>query len=189
MKIQIKLILILLVVFGILTVIRQNIEFMFYGITLIIFTYLLYIADKKYDFTPFSLWMFVIWLISHVLGGLATYNGTVFYSIILIPLVGEPYNILKYDQIVHSFCYFAITLLVYRVITKSLRKDTKISALYILTFLAAIGIGSLNEVIEFLAVVFIPNTNVGGYFNTGIDMIANSLGSLIAILYLHFKNN
>jgi hypothetical protein len=42
------------------------------------------------------------------------------------------------------------------------------------------GFGALNEVIEFIAVLTIPHTNVGGYINTGWDLVFNLLGALTA---------
>ena len=46
------------------------------------------------------------------------------------------------------------------------------------------GFGALNEVIEFIAVLTIPNTNVGGYENTAWDMVSNLVGSVIAAVVI-----
>jgi hypothetical protein len=46
------------------------------------------------------------------------------------------------------------------------------------------GFGALNEVIEFIAVLTLPNTNVGGYENTGWDLVANLVGTIIAALVI-----
>jgi hypothetical protein len=42
----------------------------------------------------------------------------------------------------------------------------------------------LNEVVEFIAVLTIPNTNVGGYENTGWDLVANLVGASTAVLMI-----
>lgn len=42
------------------------------------------------------------------------------------------------------------------------------------------GIGALNEVLEFIATLVLVDTNVGGYRNTGRDLIANLLGAAVA---------
>ncbi len=42
------------------------------------------------------------------------------------------------------------------------------------------GLGVLNELIEFSAVLVFPDTNVGGYFNTALDLVFNTLGALAA---------
>ena len=48
------------------------------------------------------------------------------------------------------------------------------------------GFGALNEVIEFIATLMVPNTNVGGYVNTGWDLVANMIGASVAatLIYL-----
>jgi hypothetical protein len=45
---------------------------------------------------------------------------------------------------------------------------------------AALGFGALNELVEFAAAMTMPETNVGGYINTGFDLVANTVGVLIA---------
>jgi len=50
--------------------------------------------------------------------------------------------------------------------------------------LAALGCGALNEVVEFIATLTIPETNVGGYINTGWDLVANTIGAVIAAVMI-----
>jgi hypothetical protein len=53
---------------------------------------------------------------------------------------------------------------------------------------AGMGFGALNEVIEFIAVLTLPNTNVGGYENTGWDLVANLVGTIIAALVIRVRS-
>ena len=46
---------------------------------------------------------------------------------------------------------------------------------------AALGLGALNEVIEFIATLTMA-TNVGGYVNTGWDLVANLVGVVVAMV-------
>jgi putative membrane protein len=46
---------------------------------------------------------------------------------------------------------------------------------------AAAGFSIINEIIEFLAAVNLPETGVGGYENTVLDMIFNLTGAAIAV--------
>lgn len=48
------------------------------------------------------------------------------------------------------------------------------------------GLGSLNEIVAFIASQTM-DTNVGGYVNTGGDLVANGIGALIAILLISVK--
>jgi len=162
-----------------------NFEFLFYGITTVILVALLHKGDQHFDFGSKVLWGFNIWIILHILGGLLPVGDSVLYSFVLIDLVGEPYSILKYDQLVHFYCYFIAALLMWKVVS-SLNSNSVITA-SLITILAASGIGGLNEIIEFLATVFIPDTNVGGYENTAIDIVSNFLGACAAAPF--FKRN
>ena len=58
----------------------------------------------------------------------------------------------------------------------------------LLTLVAAagMGLGALNEVIEFTATRF-TDTNVGGYENTGWDLVYNALGAAIAALVIRWR--
>lgn len=51
---------------------------------------------------------------------------------------------------------------------------------------AGLGFGALNEVVEFIVVLTTPNTNVGGYENTGWDLVANPCGATVAALVIRF---
>ena len=46
---------------------------------------------------------------------------------------------------------------------------------------AGLGFGALNEVVEFAATLLVPETNVGGYRNTGWDLVANLFGATAAV--------
>ena len=45
---------------------------------------------------------------------------------------------------------------------------------------ASMGIGGLNEVIEFFLTLTLPETNIGGYINTGWDLVSNLAGVVVA---------
>lgn len=161
------------------SLLSKNFEFLFYGITTLILVALLHKGDQHFTFSSKVLWGFNIWIILHILGGLLPVGDGVLYSLVLIDFIGEPYSILKYDQLVHFYCYFIAALLIWKVVS-SLNQNSIVTA-SIITVLAASGIGGINEIIEFLATVFIPATNVGGYENTAIDITCNFLGACAAI--------
>jgi len=48
---------------------------------------------------------------------------------------------------------------------------------------AAACFSIINEIVEFLAVVNLPETGVGGYHNTVLDMIFNLGGAALAVLW------
>lgn len=163
------------------SVMAGNYEFVIYAAATIVLLGLLHWSDKKFHYSGTVLWLFDVWLLMHILGGLLVVGGGVLYSLVLIPIVGEPYSILKYDQVVHAYCYFVVALLMWKVVTSSAKETASFGLLATITVLAATGIGGLNEIVEFLAVVAVPDTNVGGYENTAIDIVANFLGALLAV--------
>jgi len=43
-----------------------------------------------------------------------------------------------------------------------------------------LGVGAVNETIEFLITLLPADSNVGGFSNTGWDLVANALGAATA---------
>lgn len=172
----------LLIAFVAAAILRDNLEFMFYASTLVVILGVIYIIDRTYNFSALSLWAFNLWLLLHLLGGMASIDGVRLYDYMLLPVVGDPYNILKYDQFVHAYCYIAMSMLVYEVLMQTMPPERKMT-LFIITVLAASGIGAANEVIEFAAVVFFGSTGVGGYTNTALDMVMNLAGAIMGAAF------
>jgi len=56
-------------------------------------------------------------------GGQFKINGIRLYDTILINIVGDPYFIFKYDQLMHLLAYFAISILVYYTLKKHMKKQ------------------------------------------------------------------
>ena len=52
---------------------------------------------------------------------------------------------------------------------------------------AGMGLGALNELVEFIATLLIPETNVGGYLNTGWDLVANFVGATLAAIIIFVR--
>lgn len=174
-------------VLTLLTLILQNYEFLLYAVTVIILIIILYQTDQYFKFNKLGLWLFNIWLVLHILGGLASYDGVRFYDLILLDLVGEPYYILKYDQFVHFYCYIVIAMLMWSVIHSIVKQNISNTVACIITILAASSLGALNEIIEFLAFIMLGTEGVGGYVNTAIDLVANLLGAIVGTFYMNSR--
>jgi putative membrane protein len=168
-------------VLAVWSIISSNYEFVIYAVAVAVLVALLHLTYRVFRYQEALLWAFVVWIVLHILGGLWKVGDEVLYSAMLISLVGEPYSILKYDQVVHTYCYFVVALIMWRVTIHLVKPDASRGALILVTVLAATGIGGINEIVEFLATVMVPETNVGGYENTAIDIVTNLLGALLAI--------
>lgn len=166
-------------------VIKTNYEFIGYSIVAGILYYAILIMDKKYDFPSVSIWFFGAWIVMHLLGGSVYIGKTRLYDLILFNLFngGGEFVILKYDQFVHAYCYFTISILTYFALKKHMKSGQGV-AITIFAVLSAIGIGLLNEVIEFAMVIFANAASaVGGYYNTALDLVFNLIGALIGPIY------
>ncbi len=174
----------LLVLFGFLMLAfsAKNYEFVGYWVVLVLLFLLVIKMEKKFEFPPWSLVLFAIWSISHMAGGLIKISGTRLYDLMLINILGDPFFILKYDQVIHAYCYFAISVLVYFALKKYFNKSK--SALLVFATLSALGIGLLNEVIEFGMVIFADAADaVGGYYNTALDLVFNLIGAVLGPIF------
>ena len=107
---------VLLTAFTIYYLTQRNAEFLVYAVTLSAVIYLIEKTDHAFNYGLPAKIGFSTWLFLHLGGGAFHINGQRWYDTILIDIVGEPYNILRYDQALHTFCYFVITLFIYAVV-------------------------------------------------------------------------
>lgn len=176
-------------------VVQGNREFIFYIVVMLVLISVIGAVHRSVRLTTSLLWAFSLWGLAHMAGGLCPlpsgwpYNGNneVLYSAWLIP------NLLKYDQIVHAYGFGITTWACWHILSHALRQPDGGAVrptFGILTLCAAagMGFGALNEVIEFIAVQTIPNTNVGGYENTGWDLVSNLVGATIAAVIIRRRS-
>jgi uncharacterized membrane protein len=176
------------------SIVQGNREFIFYIVVMVVLISIMGLVHSRVKLTTPLLWAFSVWGLAHMAGGLCPlpagwpYNGdqAVLYSWWIIP------QKLKYDQIVHAYGFGVTTWLCWHILRNAVRQadgSTLKPTFGMLTLCAAggMGFGALNEVIEFIAVLTIPNTNVGGYENTGWDLVANLFGTILAALIIRFR--
>ena len=170
---------------------RANYEFLLYIGVLIFFIILILITREKVRYSNGLLWGLSIWALAHMAGGGIILNNKLLYSTMLLPIIGEPYYILKYDQLVHAFGFGITTLLMWTLLKPLLKNPARNNkvAISILLVMAATGAGALNEVIEFIATVISPESGVGGYINNALDLVFNLIGALIALLIIAKKES
>ncbi|MBI5757402.1 MAG: DUF2238 domain-containing protein, partial [Planctomycetales bacterium] len=159
----------------------RNGEFIFYIVVMLILIAAIAIVHSRCHLSRAMLWSLSMWGLAHMVGGLVPVPDTwptngpikVVYSWWLIP------NALKYDQVVH-FLGFYVTAIVcwqgFSAIARDLHPTRPLRPTWgvvLLCAAASTGFGALNEVIEFTATLLVPETNVGGYVNTGWDWVSN----------------
>jgi uncharacterized membrane protein YjdF len=63
------------------------------------------------------------------------------------------------------------------------------TALSIVVVMAGLGVGALNEIVEFAATVLVPETGVGGYINTSLDLVADLVGAIGALIFIRVRRS
>jgi uncharacterized membrane protein YjdF len=166
-----------------------NREFIFYIVTMLVLIAAVAWVHKRVRLTAGALWGLSLWGLAHMAGGLVPipttwpYNppNAVLYSLWLIP------EHLKYDQVVHAYGFGITTYVCWQGLCAVMGAARRSFGVLVLAGAAGMGFGALNEVIEFAAVLLVPNTNVGGYINTGWDLVANLVGVVVAALLIRWR--
>ena len=169
--------------FSALILMRGNREFVIYVVTMLVLVGLVALTRKSAAYPVPMLWALSIWGLAHMAGGNLHVGGDVLYNLVLVPISGSgEMTILKYDQLVHAWGFGVTAWLLRHVLVRHHPSTARGLAGYALPALAAMGLGATNEIIEFIAVLSVPYTNVGGYLNTALDLVFNALGALLAML-------
>ncbi len=167
---------------SVFAIVNGNREFVFYIVVMVVLMSAVYGMHLRVGLGASLLWCLSAWGLMHMAGGLLrvpdswpTNNGSVLYNLWLVP------GYIKYDQLVHAFGFGITTWLCWQGLRAAVGERLRPTiGLMILCAAGGMGFGAFNEVVEFVATLTIPNTNVGGYANTGWDLVANLIGSVVA---------
>ncbi len=165
----------------------KNYEFLWYVAVLVFFFVLVLATIRKSNFDYFILWGLSLWGLMHMAGGGLIFNGSVLYRFV-IPLFevgGEA--VLRFDQFVHFFGFAVATIVGHHLLKPYLNKKVNWKVVYPLLVFMGMGAGALNEIVEFVAVVTFPETGVGGYINTSLDLVFNSIGAITGAVIIYFR--
>ena len=175
------------------TLASGNLEFLFYIAVMFVLIALVWTVHRRVTLSSGALWALSMWGFAHMAGGLVPVpvswpvnnESYVLYSLWLIP------GHLKYDQVVHAYGFGVTTWVCWQGLRTILSGATgsvrPTLGLMVLCAAAGLGFGALNEVIEFAATLLVPETNVGGYFNTGWDLVANTVGATVAVCLIWLR--
>jgi hypothetical protein len=167
---------------SVFAIVNSNREFVFYIVVMVTLMAFVYGMHLRVGISAGLLWCLSTWGLMHMAGGLLrvphswpTANGAVLYNLWLIP------GLLKYDQLVHAFGFGITTWLCWQGLRAAIDRDSEVRpqptfGLMLLCAAGGMGFGAFNEVVEFIATLTIPDTTVGGYANTGWDLVANLVG-------------
>jgi hypothetical protein len=170
-----------------------NREFVLYIVVMFLLIAGLTVIHSRVQLSLGLLWALSIWGLTHMAGGLVPVPPSwpiegdirVLYSWWIIP------DILKYDHVVHAYGFGVATFLCWEGLRAAVSKPDDeegvrpTAGLLLLCAAASAGFGAANEVVEFIATQLLPKTNVGGYENTGWDLVSNLAGAVIAALAIY----
>lgn len=173
-----------------------NGEFVFYIGVMIVLIAAICGVHRRVQFSGGVLWGLAVWGLVHMAGGLVPLPESwpidgeirVLYSWWILP------DRLKYDQVVHAYGFAVTTIVCWQGLQAILRgrgaSGAIVPSVGMLTLCAAasLGFSALNEIVEFTATLIVPSTNVGGYVNTGWDLVSNAVGAVSAAAFLWFRN-
>jgi uncharacterized membrane protein YjdF len=170
-----------------------NREFVIYIVVMVVLILAITLVHRRSNLSNALLWALSIWGMLHMAGGLVQipeswpFNGpnSVLYSLWIIP------QRLKYDQVVHAYGFAITTWLCWEALRAGLVGQGEpplrpTLGLMVLCAAGGMGFGAFNEIVEFVATLTLPHTNVGGYENTGWDLVFNAIGSVTAAIAIYF---
>jgi hypothetical protein len=171
----------------IMALVRGNAEFLFYIGVMLVLIGVVWTVHRSVRLSSGALWGLSVWGLAHMAGGLLVVPQTwpvsaesrVLYTLWLIP------GRLKYDQVVHAYGFGMTTWVCWQGLRAAISRRGGVVAptfgTLVLAAAGGLGFGALNEVVEFIATLLVPETNVGGYRNTGWDLVANLVGATVAV--------
>jgi hypothetical protein len=109
--------------------------------------------------------------LGHMAGGLVIVGGDVLYN------AHPSIHAFQYDHIFHASASGVAAIVLWLFIADEIR--SRVGAV-VVSVLGGLGVGALNELIEFLATLAHHGSHVGGYRNTGWDLLSNALGATVA---------
>ncbi len=135
------------------------------------------VADARVHFSLLVLTGLAVWGFGHLAGGLVGLPGPgdrILYNAVLGRWV-------HFDNAVHCIGFGTAGIACWEATRSWLpaRPGHRLGRAVVVC-LFGMGVGAFNEVVEFGASHLLAETNVGGYENTGRDLVANLLGGAAA---------
>jgi uncharacterized membrane protein YjdF len=157
-----------LTVYGVATDARQTVT---YPATVLVAAFGVTAMDRRVGLSRVVLVGLWLWGLGHMAGGMIGLEGTrVLYNAELLYPV-------HFDNVVHFIGFGTAGLAAWEAFR--LRLPAPWMA-FVMVWLLGQGVGAVNEVVEYIIAKTVEDSNIGGFDNTGRDLIANLLGSSLA---------
>ena len=175
-----------LAVFSIISITKQDYTFLFSAGLMILLMLVGLRLDKKFNFPRLIIIGATVLAALHIFASYIHIDGVKLYDLWLIE------GHLKFDNIIHFVASFVAIGFIYSLISPYLNEKIKHKKLLLasILILAAMGAGTINEIVELNAVLFLGMQNtIGDYLNNAFDLVFNFFGAFAAcLLVLYYKN-
>ena len=139
------------------------------------------ILNRRVGLPGWVLWSLSAWGLMHMVGGLVPFepstNGIV-YGVWLVP------RMLRFDQLTHMLGFAMATAACWYGLEARSTAEARPAGKALMAGLMGMGLGALNEVVEFASIYAVPEQQVGGLENMGWDLIFNLMGCTLMGLWL-----
>jgi len=171
--------------------VQGNLEFVYYSVVLLMLVLGTWAIDRRVRLPMLVLWGLALWGFIHLLAGILPIPISItepgsppnLYNMRVIPWLP------KFDQVVHAYGFGVATFAAWYALRETYPAPPRLGhGLWLAVVFIGMGLGALNEVIEFIATRLMPGTNVGGYENTGWDLVSNCVGCTIAGVTISFQS-
>ena len=150
-------------------------EFGLYAIAILLGGFMLWRWLRRYDFPYWMLIMLQIGIFSHFAGGFLRFDGHALYW--------HHFAGIRFDKVVHFYNSAVIAMMLTYLYHQAQMRLKPMEGFVVV--MATAGLGTMVEMVEYVAVKVLPSTGVGDYANTVEDLIANFLGALFG--YVVFR--
>ncbi len=136
---------------------------------------------RRTNFDALVLWGLSGWGFVHLLGGAPIINGQSLYSLRIVEIIDRAgdFYVLKMDQVIHFYGFGVAAILFFQLVWPRLGRPRSIAFAIFIAALASVGAGAMNELVEFVAFISFEKTGVGDLYNTGLDLIFNTIGAVV----------
>lgn len=144
-----------------------------YFVEMVVIGWLVLRLDRRHNFTTATLGGLSFWGFIHMVGGILPVGDSTLYETWILPF-------LRWDHVVHGVGFAIGGIAAFEAFVPWLQTPPPPSAAAWVAFLGTAAIGALNETVEFLASRVLDFANIGDEVNTGLDLIANTVGGFVA---------
>lgn len=178
----------MIVVFGAVFFHRANYEFIIYVGVILAAIGAVGASLRRVDYPLAALVGLTVWAGLHMAGGGISVGDGRLYDVMLIPL-SDSWPILRYDQVVHIWGFGSATLVMFAILRSMVPEPSwHPIAMPIILIMAGLGVGAMNETVEFIVSTIVPSSGVGGYVNTSLDLCSNTLGVIGGVIYVRVRH-